>query len=243
MSIKTPHITNAWHAASGGVGTFYRALLSAANEHRQYLRLIVPGDSPPVEAAGVFGRIYYVAAPSAPFDRTYRIMVPHNYRHIRRILREERPDVVEICDKYSLNYIGGLLREQWLLGSDYRPTVIGLSCERMDENVAAYLWKGRFAAAFCQWYMKWLYFPMYDHHITVSDHTAAELAAASHGHKVRRGVWVYPMGVDFETFSSGWRAATVRREFASRAGGNHSSILLLYPDGSPRRKTCRSSRA
>ncbi len=32
--------------------------------------------------------------------------------------------------------------------------------------------------------MKSFYFPSFDHHVTVSEHTAAELIAASRGHKV-----------------------------------------------------------
>ena len=28
---------------------------------------------------------------------------------------------------------------------------------------------------FCRWDMKWVYFPLFDHHIAVSEHAAAEL--------------------------------------------------------------------
>jgi hypothetical protein len=35
MTIKTLHITNAYHPASGGIRTFYNALLAAANRHRR----------------------------------------------------------------------------------------------------------------------------------------------------------------------------------------------------------------
>jgi hypothetical protein len=49
---------------------------------------------------------------------------------------------------------------------------------------------------FARQYMKWLYFPQFDHHIAVSEYTAEELGIASRGHKVQRGVWLGPMGVD-----------------------------------------------
>ena len=58
MPIKTLHITNCYHASSGGIRTFYRALLAAANQHRRHLRLVVPGPEDSVEEIGEFGRIY-----------------------------------------------------------------------------------------------------------------------------------------------------------------------------------------
>jgi hypothetical protein len=146
---------------------------------------------------------------------------------ILRILQEEEPDVVEICDKYTAMYLGGLLREQWLPSFNYRPTVVGLSCERMDENMAAYLAKGPLGVKFSRMYMKWLYFPMFDHHIANSAHTAAELAKAARGHKVRRGVWLGPMGVDIGSFSPE-RRSTEKQESLSSAAFN---VAVCGPAG------------
>ena len=61
-----------------------------------------------------------MAAPPAPaFDRRYRIRYPTRYlplvgREIPRILEDEAPHVVEICDKYSLPYLAALLRKRLL---------------------------------------------------------------------------------------------------------------------------------
>ena len=66
MAIKTLHLTNAWHECSGGIATFYRALLDAGNRHKRPVRLVVPGPLDRVEEVGAFGRIYFVAAPKAP---------------------------------------------------------------------------------------------------------------------------------------------------------------------------------
>ena len=79
MNLKTLHMTNAWHEKSGGVGTFYRALIEAANRHGRFVRLIVPGAKTGVEEAGRFGRIYTVKAPRAPFDPNYRLLMPHRF--------------------------------------------------------------------------------------------------------------------------------------------------------------------
>jgi alpha-1,6-mannosyltransferase len=76
--------------------------------------------------------------------------------------------------------------------------------------------------------MKNLYFPLFDHHLTVSDHTAAELREAGRGHVVPRGVWVRPMGVDAETFSPRAKRTDVRRSLSTACGGGENSVLILY---------------
>lgn len=75
-------------------------------------------------------RVHHVRAPRAPFDRRYRLLLPSRYvlpsGAIRRILAAERPDLIEVCDKYTLNWLGGLIRRRCIaeLG---RPTLVGMS--------------------------------------------------------------------------------------------------------------------
>ena len=40
---KSLHFTNAWHETSGGIATFYRAMIAAANKRGHHLALVVPG--------------------------------------------------------------------------------------------------------------------------------------------------------------------------------------------------------
>jgi glycosyltransferase involved in cell wall biosynthesis len=98
----------------------------------------------------------------------------------------------------------------------------------MNENVAAYLSSAPSALRFCRHYMKWLYFPMFDHHIAVSRHVAEELTEASHGHRVRRGVWVMPMGVDCARFSPARKSAAGRARLLALAGVSEGTRVLLY---------------
>ncbi len=231
MAIKTLHLTNAYHATSGGIRTFYRALLTRANEEQRLLRLVVPGAVDGVEEVGSFGRIYTVKArPSPAFDSRYRLMLPGTYlgRHgrIRKILEDEQPDLVEICDKYSLFYLAALLRKHWLADIK-RPTLVGLSCERMDDNVAAYVSASGAGRSFSRAYMRHLYGPAFDAHIANSEYTAAEL---------RRSLWdrppdfvhVSPMGVEFTAFGPVHRDRQLRRRLLAQAGGAQDSILLFY---------------
>lgn len=230
--MKTLHVTNSWHQSSGGIGTFYKALLEESERQGHYMCLVVPGEIDRVEEVGRFGRIYYIQAPRAPFNAEYRILYPHRFLFpntaIQRIVNRERPDLMEVSDKYTMPLLAGLLRTRRLPGTRVRPTVVGVSHERMDENFAAYITRHGAGKRFSDWYMKWLYFPMFDHHITVSEHTAAELIDASHGHKVRRGVWVAPMGVDCDRFTPMRKSPEGRRRLLKQVRGDADTTVLLY---------------
>jgi glycosyltransferase involved in cell wall biosynthesis len=135
---------------------------------------------------------------------------------------------VEVAEKYTLPWLAGMLRTRRLPGVGIRPTVVGLSCERMDENVLAYVTRSQAGRRFCTLYMKWIYFPSFDHHITVSEHVAGELIDASHGHKVPRGIWILPMGVDCERFGHARPDPEVRREMMGGSTAPEGATLLLY---------------
>ena len=237
--MKTLHITNAWHGSSGGIRTFYRALMEEANRAGHTMRLVVPGERSEVEAAGEYGKIYYVAGPRAPFCPSYRVIYPHRALlpggEVHRILRDEEPDLVEICDKYTMNYAAGLLRTGRLPGIRLRPTVIGLSCERFEQSVRNYLCNAQAADWLSELYLRWLYFPMADHHIAVSGYVASELRDVSGGHKVERGVWIGEMGVDADVFAAAKRDEKLRAEL----GGGPSNRLLVYAGRLSREKNIR----
>jgi alpha-1,6-mannosyltransferase len=232
MAIKTLHLTNAFHAHSGGISTFYMAMLQQANQQQREMRLVVPGAEDRVEQVGSHGRIYFVRAHTAPFYDSYRCIYPIQYLcpedTMRTILREERPDIIEICDKYNLHYLGGMIRENLLKDLDFRPVMLGLSCERMDENVAVYVGNSALHRYFCRWYMHWLYFPFFDHHMAVSEHAAAELVCASRRHRVRRGIWIRPMGVDVARFSPARRTQAMRQHLLQESNAHPGTTLLLY---------------
>ncbi|MGH9629914.1 MAG: hypothetical protein ACRD7E_16475, partial [Bryobacteraceae bacterium] len=95
LPAKTLHLTNSYHPASGGISTFYHALLHEANLRGRAMRLIVPAEKTRVEEAGPHGLIYHIAArPSPVGDSRYRLLLPlfRTGKHIREILRREQPD-------------------------------------------------------------------------------------------------------------------------------------------------------
>jgi len=232
MSIKTLHITNAYHGASGGIRAFYRALIEAANRRGRLMRLVVPGERSEAEDVGSYGRIYHVAArQSFLFDKRYRLLTPPTYlRPFRgelwRILRDERPDLIEVCDKYSVHWLAGLLRRGWI--SDLRrPPLVGMSCERMDDNVEAFLGQGRAGRLWSRLYMGYLYIPFFDYHIANSSYTAAELRDAMRA-RHERPVYVRPMGVNVDDFATARRSEQGRRNLIAGTGGGEGAKLLLF---------------
>lgn len=232
MPIKTLHVTNAYHPTSGGISTMYRALMRAANERGRPMRLVVPGEKDAEEPVGRHGLIYLVKAPpSFAFDRRYRLLYPLRYMlpqsPIARILRHERPDVVEICDKYSLPYLGGFLRQSFIPGVP-RPAVIGLSCERMDDNLRAFVSRRGWLDWLARTYLKRVYWLQYDEHVANSRYTADELVPASVGHNVPRGLHVLPMGVEIDAFDAARRTPENRAALCERAGARLDERLLLY---------------
>jgi alpha-1,6-mannosyltransferase len=202
---KTLHLTNFYHAKSGGIGAFYRALFQYANRQGRQMLLVVPGEESRCEQAGPYARIYYVKAPRSPwFDRRYRLIFPMGFAatETMRIVRTEQPDVIEISDKYTLPYLSGMMRKG-LINGVKRPTEIATSHERMDDNISAHVTGSDVGLWFARFYMRHIYFPMFDHHIANSRYTAEELVAASYGHTTRRGIWTCPMGLDVSQFKSG----------------------------------------
>lgn len=232
MAIKTLHITNSYHPASGGIRTFYHALLEAANGHRRYVRLVVPGAETCIEEVGEFGRIYRVAAPRVPIlDSRYRWMLPHTYAWrydspLRQILAEERADLVEVCDKFWLLYLSGVLRRQWIPGVPV-PVIVGLTCERLDDNMSSYVSDSWAAQSACERYMRSCYVPRFDFHLAASDYIAAEVRRLL-PERLRCRLHVCPMGVDFEAFRGPRDGSGMRGELLGRVGGGERTALLLY---------------
>lgn len=232
MMLRTLHLTNAWHETSGGIATFYRALMQAANAQGHYMTLVVPGGETQVEKVAEYAKIVYLKARSAPFNPHYRMIYPDQFLPtgsvLQKLLVAERPDLIEICDKYSLLYLGILLRRGLLRGVDFRPVVVGLSCERMDDNFRSYVGPVPFARLFCAAYMKYIYFPFFDHHLANSPYTAEELQKASRGQLVPRSVWIRPMGVDTRDLSPARRSAEARQRILQLVNGRDNTVVLLY---------------
>lgn len=252
--MKSVHITNYYHKNSGGISTSYNNLLAAAGRHRRHVRLIVPGETESVEDVNDFAKIYYVPAKYSPlFDRRYRVMMPWQYMVkdsiIRKILLEERPDLIEVTDKYTLSLLGVMIRTNNFkkLG---RPMLVHFSCERMDDNIGSFLTGGGLGKWFARRVIGNYTMPNFDYHIANSTYTAEEFYESLSTEKnprrsevflnwcwrffkaprvpLEERVFVCPRGVDSKHFTPERKSGEVRREMIERAGIPQDSVVLLY---------------
>lgn len=220
----TLHLANAYHPASGGIRTFYDALLRRADAQQRRVHLVVPADRDEVEARGRFARVHYLRAGSAPgFDRRYRLFLPGHYltagAPLSRVIAALRPDAIEVSDKYTVTPLAWHLRRR----PGPRPTLIGFSHERLDDNVAAFVSAGAIGRAVAARYLRHVYLPAYDGHLANSTYTAAELLAQG-----AAAVGVCAMGVDAPLFTAARRDWSLRQRLIAAVGGQTSSALVLY---------------
>ncbi|MGC4082854.1 MAG: glycosyltransferase family 4 protein [Vicinamibacterales bacterium] len=144
---------------------------------------------------------------------------------IRQIVRDEQPDIVEVCDKHSLFYIAGLVRKGWF-GRVGRPTLVGMSAERFDDNVTTFLAGDRVGTAFARWYMREIYTPMFDFHLANSVYTAQELLDVLPPH--RQGVvHVAPPGLSNDAFTVP-PGRDGRETILGLTGGGERTRLIAY---------------
>ncbi|MEK7724392.1 MAG: glycosyltransferase family 4 protein [Acidobacteriota bacterium] len=181
--MKTAHITNYYHKTSGGIRTFYLQMMEYAGRHQRNMFLIVPGEKDEVEIVNDYAKIYYVSAMKSPlFDTRYRIIMPWQFMshgtRIREILLEEKPDMIEICDKYLISFMAAMIRKHAFskLG---RPMLVHFSCERMDVNIDAFLTHSKIGNWFARRMMGNYNVSLYDFFIAVSPYIAEEYFAAT----------------------------------------------------------------
>lgn len=253
-SFKTVHLTNYYHKNSGGIGTSFNALLEAALRHKKLMRLIVPGETEAVEDVNEYAKIYYVPARKSPaFDKRYRIIMPWQYMPngsvIRKILLSEMPDLIEVTDKYTLSMMGAMIRMGKFkeLG---RPALVHFSCERMDDNVASFLSRGKIGRWFSRRVMGNFNLPSFDYHIANSPYTAEEFYQSADGGEnpgrsdwffdkcwrffkaprvpLKERVFVCPRGVDIEQYSPSRKSDKIRKELIAKSNIPENAVVLFY---------------
>ncbi len=252
--LKSVHLTNYYHKNSGGISTAYDRLLEAANRHRRFVRLIVPGAEDAQEEIGEYGRIYYVKAKPAPvFDRRYRLLLPFHYMQgetpVRKILESEMPDLIEIGEKYTLSLLAGIIRKGHLKSLE-RPMLVHFSCERMDDNLRFFVSGAKPLRWLARRVVSNYIFPMFDYHLANSRYTAQELIDAVEPEKNQHRseaffnfcwrffrashtpfagrVFVNNCGADSTFFSVARKNKAARQRLLTEAGFPENSTVLLY---------------
>ncbi len=251
---KSVHITNYYHKNSGGISTSFNNLMAAAGRLRRNIAAIVPGEREAVEQVNEFCRLYHVPADYSPvFDKRYRLILPWQYMPggslMRRILLDEKPDMVEVTDKYTLSMLGAMVRigKFKQLG---RPMLVHFSAERMDDNIRSFMTDRKYGRRLARRVMSNYLLPSFDFHIANSEYTAAEFreacprdAGIGRNDRFLDMCWrffrapmvpledriaVCPRGVNTEQFDAALGSAEVKNEMRMRAGIPRDSVVLLY---------------
>ena len=146
--------------------------------------------------------------------------------------------------------MAGLIRKHIITITKKRPMLVQFSCERMDDNVRAFLSGGRLSRWLARRYTANYTLPMFDFHLTNSDYTAQEffdsVSAEKDPHRskmffnwcwrylrapkldLRERVFVNQCGVDNTTFDPGRRSAEKRAAFEAEFNIPENGKMILY---------------
>ncbi|HEY8559798.1 MAG TPA: glycosyltransferase, partial [Pyrinomonadaceae bacterium] len=252
--LKSVHITNYYHKNSGGISTSFNNLLAAAERHRRYVRLIVPGETEAVEDVNEFAKIYYVPAKFSPiFDKRYRLIQPWQYIPVgtlmRKILMDEMPDMIEVTDKYTLSMLGAMVRIGKFKQLN-RPMLVHFSAERMDDNIASFMTRSKFGEWLARRVIGNYTLAIFDFHIANSVYTAEEFYKAYKRAEnqsrsdwffnktwrffnaprvpIEERIYVCPRGVNSKLFRADRKNERIKQAMRKRAQVPEDAVVLLY---------------
>jgi len=225
--MKLCDITQFFTPTSGGVK---RYLLSKADyirssEGLQHV-LILPG---PKDSKAVNGPLttYTIRSPRIPGTQSYRMLLRTG--KIRKILLQERPDLVEVGDPYQLGWAAARMARQLNLPvvafyhSDY-PRALGRTVERFTSR-----WVARIAEGWLKRYLIGLYSRM-SATFVASERMLDILAECG-----LDALHLVPIGIDVQTFSPQSSRLRVRSEL----GIDETRFLLLYVGRMSREKNVK----
>jgi alpha-1,6-mannosyltransferase len=225
--LKICDITQFFTPTSGGVK---RYLLSKADyilscsEHEQLL--ILPG---PKDSKAVNGPLttYTIRSPYIIGTQSYRLML--RMEKIRHILRQEKPDLVEVGDPYQVGWAAARLARELDLPvvayyhSDY-PRALGRTVQRFAGR-----WPAAVAEKCLKHYLIGLYNRM-DATFVAQEQMIDILSACG-----IRSLYRVPIGIDTEVFSP----QPSRFQVRSQMGIDQDRFLILYVGRMSREKNIR----
>lgn len=205
-----------WYGeTSGGIRTYLHEKARFVNRHRQFRQsIVVPGAIDAVDDhEGV--RTFQLRGPSIPRHRPYRMML--STRSLARIVRHERPDVIEIGSPFMV---------PWLLAPEARRLGIPMVCFHHTDlaGVLSRTLGSRYRLRTTVASLSWRYLRQLDRHFGATIVATRGGAAELEEHGLSNVVHV-PLGVDVEMFSPSRRAF---REDVRAALGLPDTLLAAF---------------
>ena len=171
----------------------------------------MPGEIDAVEHSVGGDVVYQLSSPPAPLNPVYRMI--WDLPTVHSIIRSEKPDLIEVNDKYTLAVLSLLYRKV----ANVRIPIVGFHHERLDENIRIYFAQSKFFKLTYRWMME-LICASYDRIICASRYTAEEIEPVS-ADKIE----IINLGTDIEHFRPDFYDDSLRKELADGA-----DKLLLY---------------
>lgn len=208
--MKILHLTNFYHDRSGGIKTYLDAQSDYLREKGLPVIHVFPGEVDKKTWQDEHTCIYQVASPEAPYNDEYRII--WNLATVTSIILEEKPDIIEINDKYTLPYAAFFGR---VLGS--RAKTVGFIHDRLDDILNLY-WRPPWLSEAVANSANRIITSCFDLVICASEFVAEELRSHA-GHKIE----VLNLGVDADLFSPEHYDAALKTKYCP-----NGEIMLFY---------------
>lgn len=217
MLVKICDLTQSYAATGGGVRTYIHAHRDYVQGHTGHEHLLIVPGAADAEVRDGRTTTYTVASPLVPGSTAYRLLLRSD--KVLRILRRERPDVINAYCAYNLPWTAFHFRKQ------HRTKIVGVY---MTDVPTAYVepavrrvggsWLAARARHAAEAYARALY-NRCDATVAISPALAERLYAMG-----VRNVECVPLGVDLDTFAPARRDPAVRR----RLGVRDDDLMLVY---------------
>ena len=208
--MKILNIANFYHPKSGGIKTYLDAKRRYFEERGLPFRLVIPAEIDGIERSAPDTVIYRLGSPRAPFSNLYRMIV--NLGTLHKIVKAERPDLLEINDKFTLMALSFFYRKV-----QKRLPTAGFHHERLDINVSLYFHGNRLMVRLARLYME-IFSAAFDKIICASSFTAEEIEPIAPDK-----IEILNLGIDLDSFRPERADDDLRLRFSRGA-----DLLLLY---------------
>ena len=232
MGLTTLHLTNAYHPTSGGIRTFYTALLEAAGIASRRSCWSCPARRRRVDRGWASSAASTSCkAPRAPaFDRRYRLVVPIG----TPLTGRELVGSWSVNDPISSGSATSIRCRIWrrccasggIPGAAAGAGGPGLRAVRRQHG--GVLFTTGAARAFTRWYIRHIYGPPFDCPHRQSPNTRRGSCGGTARSAAAGSSASAPMGVHADEFGPERRRAATAPPLLAYAGGTERSTLLLY---------------
>lgn len=205
------HLANFYHAKSGGIKTYLDKKRDYFKSIGLPFRMIIPDEQDNVEEQEGDSVIYRIGSREAPLNPLYKII--WNLPAVHQIIKREKPDLIEVNDKFTLAGLALIYRK--LVKLPY--TTAGFHHERFDTNLFIYWKDSKLVSKLANLFMQ-VVSACFDKIICASRYTAEEIEPIAPDK-----IEVINLGTDIDVFHPDLASPLTHKLYAKGA-----DKLLVY---------------